>query len=227
MKSKLIEQFISKLPQKSIFVAKKIHMKKFSDVSFNTFLKYLERLTQKGVLKQISKGIYCRTVETSLGVIGVSDKEIEEYFIEGEKTGIAIGYKLYNKYNLSTQVANVIKVYSKKAEYQNHTVGNVQVKKLAYSPKLKFTIEYMEILENFNEIEDLDKKAFCNLCEKISQSYNEKLFLETYNLGNYKKRTIAFLKYILDCFNVKNEIYKQLNTLSKYNYPRLEYLNAY
>lgn len=226
MDFRTVEEFITSLPEKTIIFAKLIHGQSFASLSFQTFLKYLERLTYKNVLKVIGKGVYCRPILTPFGVLGVSDNDIKDYFIADNRCGVAVGYDLYNKYGLTTQIAKKIKVYSNKALYNVQNITNVQVKRCAYTSDLQFSIECLEILENYSHIEDLNKEAFYRFCENIGHHYEEEMFLRTFAFGFYKKRTLAFLKHILDCFKIKNSLDRYLNATSKYKYPKLEDLHA-
>ena len=49
--------------------------------------------------------------------------------------------------------------------------------------------------------------------------YNEKTFENVISKIKYKKSTLAFLEQILNHFSIKNNIKKQLSTLSKYKIP--------
>lgn len=226
MNFKEVAEFIGQLPEKTIFVSRELYIENFTALSFQTFLKYLERLAHRNILVPIGKGMYCRPIMTKYGLLNSSDDELKEYFITGNQTGVEIGYGLYNYYRLTTQIAKNIQVYSNKAIYNSQKVGCVQVKRCPYVPEWQFAIECMEILENYNRIEDLNKEQFYRFCEMIGCQYDEDVFLEVFNLGFYKKRTLAFLKYILDCFDIKNTLDKKLNSTSKYKYPKLEKFNV-
>lgn len=224
MEFKHIEKYIKQLPEKTIIVANQIYKEQFCDLSFNTFLKYLSRLEEKEILKSVSKGVYCRVLETPLGKIGVGDADIKEFFISQNDTGIEVGYGLYNKYNLTTQISKIVKIYSNKISYKTQKIKNVEIEKFKfkYSKQLQFTVEYMEILDNYMSIEDINKKAFLNLCRKIAEEYDERSLKIVYESGIYKKRTIAFLGHILSCFKINHNLNTYLNASSKYKYPKLE-----
>lgn len=226
MNFKLVLDYIKKLPERTIIVAREMYLEQFAALSFQTFLKYMERIVQKNILTVIGKGIYCRPITTPFGILRVSDNELKEYFTNGNCNGVEVGYGLYNKYKLTTQISKNIKVYSNKAIYNVQKIGNVQVKRCAYSSDLRFAIECMEILENYNTIEDLKKETFYRFCEEIGCKYSEDSFLKVFGFGFYKKRTLAFLKYILDCFQIENNLDRYLNATSRYKYPKLEGLKV-
>lgn len=225
MNFKEVRIYIEKLAGKTIIEAKKVHEERFQELKFTTFLKYLERLTKSGFIKNIGKGVYCRIVNTPFGPMGIGDKDIVSYFTGSKRDGVVIGYSLYNKYNLTTQISKTVQVYSNKIEGRSKSVGNVVIKKVPYTASLQFTVEYMEVLENYNSIEDLNRASFFCFCKKIASDYDEKKFSKVYAFGNYKKSTIAFLKYILEKFNIKNNLSAFLNSSSKYAHPLLEELH--
>mgnify|MGYP000291420378 CR=1 FL=1 len=226
MEFKHVEQYIKRLPGKTIIIANQIYKELFYDLSFNTFLKYLTRLEDRAILKSVSKGVYCRVLETPFGKVGVGDKEIKDFFISENETGIEVGYGLYNKYRLTTQISKVIKIYSNKVTYKTQKIKNVKIEKFKfqYSKQLQFTVEYMEILENYTSIEDCNSKAFFDLCKKIAEEYDERNLKIVYGSGGYKKRTIAFLRAILNSFNIDHGLDRYLNPSSKYKYPEMEEL---
>lgn len=222
MNYKEVKNSIEKMPPKTLIIARSLYLEKFSTLSFATFLKYLERLPVKNYLKKIGKGVYCRAVSTPFGIMGVSTKDIENHFISDNKDGMLIGYKLYTKYNLTTQIAKTAEVYSRIATHNVQTIGSVKVKKLEYRKAILFQLEIFEILENYRIIQELDKVNLYKFCTSIAKSYNERKTLEAYRLGKYKKRTLAFLKHILDYFSVPNNLGLLLNGLSKYAHLQME-----
>lgn len=60
---------------------------------------------------------------------------------------------------------------------------------------------------------------------KIADEYDENKLEIVLQSGFYKKRTIAFLRHILDYFNVNNNLKKFLNVTSKYDYLKMEILS--
>lgn len=218
-------QYVEKQPISAIIVARELYVKKFFDMTEAAFLKSLERLSKDGKIARISKGIYCKPKTTRFGMILAGEKEIVQYFLgENNKYGFETGYKLYNKYKLTTQISKKIEIYSMKSNVAQGTVKNVNVKRLDsfYKPNMLSTIEFMEILENYHEIEDLNRKIFAAYCEYAVKEFNEKIFEQVHKRITYKKRTIAFLKNLLDFHGVDNGLKKYLNGTSKYRTPRME-----
>lgn len=60
--------------------------------------------------------------------------------------------------------------------------------------------------------------------QKIAEEYDERKLEVVYGAGGYKKRTIAFLRAILNSFNIDHGLDGYLNPSSKYKYPEMEEL---
>lgn len=85
-------------------------------------------------------------------------------------------------------------------------------------------IQILEVLKNYSEIQDLNQNQFIKLCEEFAPHYSDEVF-EYVNLRiHYPKRTIAFLRSILDYYGVKNNLNKYLSAMSEYKYPKMEAL---
>ncbi len=176
-------QYIEKQPEAAILIARDLYVKKFSNMTEAAFLKGLERLSKEEKIIRIGKGIYCKPQKTRFGIISAGESEIVNYFLgENNKYGFEIGYKLYNKYQLTTQISKKVELYSLKSNVANGTVKNINVKKLDsfYKTSMLPTIEFMEILENYRKIEDLNQKNFINYCEHAVKAFHEKSFDKLY-----------------------------------------------
>lgn len=171
----------------------------------------------------MAKGIYCRPKITKYGTVLPSEREIIKLFTEKNK-GTVVGYSLYNSLNLTTQIAKKHEVYSSSVEQQTKTIGNVFIKQYAleYSVKVTNTIHMLEVLQHYNEIQNLNTQQFINLCEKFKNQYSEEVFEYVIKHIRYSKRTISFLKNILDYYHIANSLDRYLSVFSKYNHPRME-----
>ncbi|MBP1763142.1 MAG: hypothetical protein H6Q65_200 [Firmicutes bacterium] len=225
--SQTVLHYIEKQPEAAVIIARDLYIKKFSNMTETAFLKNLERLSKEEKIIRISKGVYCKPKKTRFGMISAGESEIVNYFLgENNKYGFEIGYKLYNKYKLTTQISKKVELYSIKSNVAKGTVKNINMKKLDpfYRPSMLSTIEFMEILENYHKIEDLNQNSFKAYCEYAVKEFNEKNFEQVYKKLSYKKRTIAFLKQLLDFYGIHNGLKKYLNGTSKYSIPRIETL---
>ncbi len=225
MSMEIISRYLEKNPEKTIFIARELYLKKFSEMTEASFLKTMERMNQMGKLIRLSRGVYCKPRQTRFGAVPAGEYEITAYFIgDNNRYGFETGYRLYNKYRLTTQISKQIEIYTQKSHVTQGKIKNIRLNKLTsfYQPEMLPTIELLEILENYQKIEDFNQRNFIAYCNKIVKNFDENIFARIYDQMGYKKRTIAFLKEILDAYGIRNTLKQYLNATSKYNIPQWE-----
>lgn len=223
-RNKTLKNTINEMPKNQIFEASKLYFEQFNfSMSEAAFYKALERMVKEYVLIKISKGIYARPEQSKYGIVPPSEEEIISNFIENNK-GIVIGYQLYNLLNISTQISKNIKIYCNMINQQTKTIGNVFIerKEVDFSDEVCKVIEMLEILSNFNSIQDLNYNSFILLCEKFYKQYDEETTKYVLAKMRYSKSTIAFLRNILNHYGVDNALGENLSAFSTYNYPSME-----
>ena len=220
-----VREKIESYPLRELIIANKFLKEKLPYVPANTYYKSIERMRKKGELEWLAKGVYCRPKVTRFGKISAGEENILNYYIGKENyTGVVIGYRLYNKYGITTQVSKSVKIYSNVLEEEKKVIKNVEIKKINISidSKIKRAIEQLEILENYDEIEDIDKNSLIRLYRTIAEEYSDKVFITVLRNMKYKKRTIAYLEKILNTKKVENTLSQFLNKTSKYKIPLVE-----
>ena len=175
---------------------------------------FASRLYRQSLCNTVSESAYYKTLERMC-----------EFTREGN--GTVVGYALYNHLNLTTQVPKLIEVYSSLPEQQTKRIGSVRLtqKELKYSPEAVRMIQMLEVLKNYSEIQDLNQNQFIKLCEEFAPHYSDEVFGYVNSRIHYPKRTIAFLRSILDYYGVKNNLNKYLSAMSEYKYPKMEALH--
>ena len=127
-----------------------------------------------------------------------SEKEIIAAFTENG-IGTVVGYVLYNKLRLTTQVSKNIQIYTSALDEQKKQIGNVFLQKcdMVFSPEVVHMVAMLEVLQNYNRIEDWNESQFKKLCAEFAEQYDEKVC--EYVLSNipYSEQTIARLKVII------------------------------
>ena len=128
-----------------------------------------------------------------------SEKEIIATFTQND-TGMVVGYTMYNAMRLTTQVSKNIQIYTSALNEQKKQIGNVHLQKcdMVFSTEVVRTVSILEVLQNYNKIEDLNEVQYHKLCADFARDYDEKVC--EYVLSNipYSEQTIALLKSILD-----------------------------
>jgi len=217
-----VKNKIEEYPVRELIVASRFLKENLTYIPENTYYKSLERMVKKGELQKLAKGVYCRPKITRFGKILSGEQDILNYYT-GKKnsTGIVIGYRLYNNYGITTQVSKIIEIYSNILEEEKKTIKNIQIKKinLSINSEIKKAIEQLEILQHYNEIEDVNENGFISLISTIAESYSNEVFINVLSNIKYKKRTIAFLESILNYNNIRNTLSQFLNGISKYKIP--------
>jgi hypothetical protein len=219
-----IEKKIKKFNPNEIIITRKFFSEELSGIPEVTFYKVLERMVKQNTLVSISKGVYCKPKKTRFGVIAASENDITRYFIGNNKNGIVIGYRLYNREGLTTQVAKTTELYSNLITEEKKTVKNVTILKLNMKleeRKVKI-IETLEILQNYQHIEDMNDMAFASYLQNTATEYVNEAADEVLGIMKYKKSTIAFLEMVLNHFGVNNTLSKYLSGTSRYSIPRVE-----
>jgi hypothetical protein len=227
-----VKEKIEAYPVRELIVANKFLRENLPNIPPNSYYKSIERMIKKGELEKVAKGVYCRPKVTKFGKVSVGEENILNYYIGKNKyTGVVVGYRLYNKYGITTQVSKTVKVYSNVLDEERKVIKNIEIKKINIPINLavKKAIEQLEILENHNEIEDIDKNNFGHFIKTIPEEYSDEVFMSVLKNIRYKKRTIAYLEKILDFRSVKNNLSQFLNKTSKYKIPSVEefYESAY
>lgn len=216
---------LNRYSELDIIDAQRLYQEKFNDISEQAFFKTLSRLAKDGEIQRLTKGIYCKPKKGRFGIIGSNEKNILEYYVGTNKNkGVVVGYQMYNKYGLTTQVSKIIEVYSNVTLQEKRKIKNVSIYKanLKFDASTKKMIELLEVLENYHSIEDLSSKSMLKFITDARSYYNEKTLEKLLKTIGYKKSTLASLRNLLDELNIENTVDQYLNGTSKYKALRLE-----
>jgi predicted transcriptional regulator of viral defense system len=224
----VITETVLKYPELKIIDSQKVYKEKLENVPEQVFYKTLSRLEKRGQLSRITKGVYCRPKESRFGVVISGEDNILEHFLGKNKNkGVVIGYRMYSRYGLTTQVSKTVEVYSNVPYQKKKVIRNVRARKveLKFEPEIDKLIELLEVLENYRSIEDLNKTNLVSYLEKSVENYNDKVFEKILKQIRYKKSTLASLKKALDYYNVRNIVSSYLRETSSYSAINIEELN--
>lgn len=222
----IVRNALAEFEANELIIASKLYKEKLSgQISEAAYYKTLQRMCESGELVKIAKGTYHLPKVSKYGIVPPSEKEIVTAFTENE-TGTVIGYSLYNALNLTTQIPKTITVMSSALEGLTKSIRNVIVYQvpLEFSKEITSMIHGLEVLQNFNSIQDINYSAFLKFSEELALSYNPEIFEEIVNTKTYKKSTISFFYEILNYYNVQNNLNKYLSALSEYKHPKMEEL---
>lgn len=220
----MIESSIMKKEVNVLIDAREMY-KEFADIPEATFYKVLERLKNSGKLAHLSTGIYYRPANSRFGIVPIQEGSVTNHYTR-ESRGMLIGYQLYNKRGLTTQISKKTEVLSNALKENSKKIENVLVKKtpIKFDKKVINTVEMLEILQNCEKIEDLNQTAFATYMRDNIFKYSEKSTIYVLNNMKYKKSTIASLVKFLEYFGINNTLRTYLSQLSSYNTPDVEEL---
>lgn len=219
-----IVSLIERIPENKLIFANKLYEEQLcGQVTEGVYYQTLDRLCKSGVLCRIGRGTYYRPQKGKYGLIPLPESEIISAFTE-KGTGAVVGYAMYNKLKLTTQVPKVVEVFSAKVEQQTKSIGNVLLRLcgLEYTPEVTSALCMLEVLQNFEEIQELNYYQFLCLCKRFAAQYSEAAVQQVVAVRQYKKKTLAFLKGLLEYYGVPNDISKNLSALSEYKHPSME-----
>ena len=202
----------------TVVVANDLFEKHFLKMGQDAFFRALERLNDDGIIVRIGKGLYIKRAD--------KDKDLDEillnyFFGEDNARGMFIGYRLYNKYRITSTKNDTVELFSEVIRTKEFNVGHIRVRKPGVILDFENTriIEALEILQNYYSIDGLDKNKFARYAKQFARGYNDEVAVYVISNTRYKKSTIAFMKKILDMYKVENSLMQFLSYSSKYKVP--------
>ena len=214
-------------PEHSIMEASVLYKQSGLAASETSYYKTLDRLEKSGDVIRLAKGLYYRPKKTRFGTVPIGEDQIVNYFISDNR-GMMIGYRMYMKKGLTTQISKRIELLSSVVREQRRNIDHITISKISMelTPPVISTIETFEILQNYQKIEDLNTSALAEYLEHFSKAYTDETADYILEHRTYKKSTIAFLSRCLDYLGVFNDLEKYLSPLSVYRIPTMEAIFA-
>ena len=221
--ARAIEEFIFRQPENKILTAKQVYKQLPEHFSEQAFYQTLTRLTQKGMLCHLTKGLYYRPRCSRFGVVPLGEQTIVEHYTAGGQ-GMVVGYRLYYQLGLTTQISKNVDILSNVLQENKKTVSNVKVSRLDlnFDATICNAIATLEILQNYRNIEDINHRQMAEYMRKFALNYSEDAIQTVLRHRKYKKATIAFLVAFLGYWNTKHTLQQYLSRLSAYAVPQME-----
>lgn len=221
--ARYIETVIEKQPVNRIFEARSIYEKSCDMVPETSYYKTLERMSKYGTLVHLAKGVYYRPQKSRFGIVPIGEDEIIDHYTRNDR-GLVVGYRLYNRKGLTTQIGKQVEVLSSIISEQKKNVSNVCIKNAGVDITKETipVIETLEILQNYRKIEDMNQTVFAAYMREFSFCYSDPSAIFVLNHRKYKKSTIAFLERFLNYFKIENTLNQFLSSLSSYEIPNME-----
>ncbi len=188
--------------------------------------KAIERLIAKKIIKRIAVGVFYKPKKTLFGELKPGEEDrLRPYLFSGEKRIAYItGTALYNRMGLTTQIPGDIRVASKLKEIRIR-IGNINVRRVKsyvdVADENYYLLEILDVLKDFKQIPDLDKKTAVKQMTAALASLKNKERLQIIQYGlDYPPRARAFLGALLE--NVPadmdlEQLAQSLNPLTVYD----------
>ncbi len=110
---------------------------------------------------RIGRGVYCRTVMTRFGLLGISEREVIP-FLTCANRGVLIGYRLYNRKHITTQISKYAEVISTVVPRGIHRILNINVRRcnVKLTEGIIKASELLDIVGHKGSIEDFNRAAY-------------------------------------------------------------------
>ncbi len=141
-----------------------------------------------------------------------------------QNSGVVVGERLFYEKGFISRMAEYSKILSKHLKEDKKHIGTIEVQKINIdiNDNTIPVIETLEILQNYNKVNDVKKNRFMAYMRRFSERYSDDTVNYVIENRKYKKSTIAFLERILTWYGVENSLRKYLSPLSEYNIPTIE-----
>ena len=221
----VVETSIQKYQPNRLIVANELYKTIDQKMLEQTFYKSLERMTKSGKLVHLTKGVYYRPKKSRVGNIPISDEEISAHYLQAGH-GVIVGYRMYNKKRLTTQIGKQVEILSNALHEEKKNIQNVSVRKISVELNTETVpiIETLEILQDYRRIEDMNIAAMAAYLKRFAELYSDETADQVLERVKYKKSTIAFMEAILNHLGIRNTLGKYLSSMSDYKIPSLELL---
>lgn len=206
-----------------LIIASDLYRSVSDRVTEAAFYKTLERFCDAGSLVHLAKGVYYRPKASRFGTVPISEKDIADFYLQNG-AGIVVGYRLYNKKGLTTQIGKRMEIFSTSLKEDRKNIRNVSIRRIPVRLEKETipVIETLEILQAYDSIEDLNKNALYHYMSQFASVYSDEAFKYVVRGIKYKKSTIAFLAAFLNHFHIKNSLSEYLSPVSSYKIPNME-----
>ena len=220
--SELVTTTLLNLSPNTLFESRELYQRYFStEVSEANFFKITNRLITSNQLVSFSKGVFYIPKQGKNGTIPLSPSTIKSLMIPTNEYGCEIGAILYHQLKLTNQKPKTYDYYTNTISEKKKTYGYAIFKRLdlMFDGLITLHIQFMDVLEHFEDIRQINYTNFLSYCESFYTSFDEKTFLIIHKQLNYQKKHMAFLVEILNFYAVKHCLNSLLSNRSKYHIP--------
>jgi hypothetical protein len=221
--TQLIKKTILAQPANKVFYASSFYHHHFPDLSEVNYYKVIERMIKRRELIKLGKGIF--VIPSKRPLSQPQGEAFKLKLLLNRKSYLEVGYGLFNRLGLSTQISKnryfYVNKLMKPVQKVNHFYfirKNINFQK----NNIKESIELLEVLQNYQKTQDLSMNALLHYIQKSLKTIHLETFQYVITHMKYKKSTIAFLNRLLETYaGLKNPLGSHLSQVSKYKIPSL------
>ena len=220
--SELVTTTLLNLSPNTLFESRELYQRYFSTkISEANFFKIINRLIISNQLTAFSRGVLYIPKHGKNGIIPLSPSTIKSLVIPTNEHGCVVGDILYHQLKLTNQKPRTYGYYTNTISEKKKTYGYALFKKLdlMLDGLITLHIQFMDVLEHFEEIHQINHTNFLSLCESFCKSFDEKTFLIVHRQLNYQKKHMAFLVEILNFYCITHDLNSLLSDRSNYHIP--------
>lgn len=189
-------------------------------------IKSLNRLVEKGIIDKLVKGKFYKPIKSEYGKSGPDINEVVKDLLEnkGEVIGYMTGFSVLNKYGLTTQISNTIKIgrntFKPPLKRGIYTIEFVLQKNVITKENVKI-LQVLDSLKMLKDIPDTTRDNSLSLLGRIIRKYNKadkEMLIELSK--KYPPSTRALLGMIFEGEKIMgplDKIRETLNPISTYN----------
>lgn len=205
-----------------IYDASKIYNDHFHPL-FNeeNYYQVLSRMVKNNRLIKVAKGLYFSPEYKDGKQIPLTHKHIKKFMLPYHGLGFAVGESLYYRLKLSSKKPSNYTYYVNHIKEKTRTIQNTRFIRIhsEINEDIIKHIECIDIIEHFEFIHNINLENFNQYISSFVKGYDDNIMNHAIKVIKLKKRSIAFLKEILDAKSIDHTLGFYLSTTSKYYIP--------
>lgn len=192
--------------------------------SLSEFNEYVRQLCLANKLTRLTREVFYKPLIKKGQIVKIKESDIKNYFLK-KGNGVVVNQSLFYEIGLSSIPSFHTKICIDKKIDKDITINNILLTyiNIDLNKKSILFIKYLNILDSYSSIKDLNFDVFKKISKKVAKEYDDKIVNEIILRIGTTKNTIAFLTKILEAFKVKNTLELLLSENTKYKIPNIDF----
>lgn len=192
--------------------------------SLSEFNECVRQLCLANKLTRLTREVFYKPLIKKGQIVKIKEFDIKNYFLK-KGNGVVVNQSLFYEIGLSSIPSFHIKICINNKIDKDITINNILLTyiNIDFNKKSILFIKYLNILDSYSSIKDLNFDVFKKISKKVAKEYDDKIINEILLRTGTTKNTIAFLTKILEAFKVKNTLELLLSENTKYKIPNIDF----